>query len=189
MKIKTWLPLFHGFYNTGMIPSDNECEVEMLAEEEGISEDEIFDRLDYHAEKLDASKQIVKSVERLLKEIIPDIKISFEKVNSPKFYNFSNDSIDVEIETETDLTSLVKDDEDFKAYIKKKYTSRDGFSSHYENDSEEWLKSYKEDEAHKAGSILNFLAEKHHGNEKCFETLYYDVAENLCLGNYLIDKS
>ena len=67
------------------------------------------------------------------------IKLTFEKLDSPKYYNYSTDRIFAYIERE-EVARLVKTVDRVKlaALVKEKFTSYSGFSSHYASTLEEW---------------------------------------------------
>ena len=66
-----------------------------------------------------------------------------------------------------------------KQYAKdNRYTSYDGFWSHYENDVDKWLETLDENIDHKLGSMLEFLLEFDYRRrllivEHHFRTLYF----------------
>src|SRR5690625_447885 len=98
-QFKTWLPLFDGFYNTWYDPSDffddrvndfyEETEIDL------IIDNNLFEFDDF---KTDVINKHVEIVERELKDLGLVESITFERLDSPKFYNYRNDSVDVEIE-------------------------------------------------------------------------------------------
>ena len=71
--------------------------------------------------------------------------------------------------------------ETFKEYIKERYTSRDGFISHYSNNAEDWITRESFKDSHKLGQILNFLL-----LESGFGVLeLYEGTEKPFMGNYV----
>ena len=86
------------------------------------------------------------------------LDVDYENTVSPKYYNFSNDSINCEIEFNDKLLQefINNNKEKFKEYITSRYTSCSGFISSYSNDVENWMevKGYNE---HEIGSVLNFV--------------------------------
>lgn len=144
-KIKSFLPLFSGFYETvwdvdsildsAIIEinetrtSNNLYELEM--------DDDIIDDFDYEEYK----NQVINHIASELVNNISYIKdINIEKVNSPRYYNYSNDSADVEITIDTEelKEEIYKLYDDVKEAIKSSYTSRDGFLSSYSNNITDW---------------------------------------------------
>lgn len=166
MKANTYLPLFSGFY--GSIWSEP-C---FDGEEDyyNIPEDKCFeDFIDWNIYYQDIAKKYCDFVEGSLSDFVSSI--NFESIQSPRFYNFSNDSINCEIEFNDSLVDqyILDNYDEFSQYIRDKYTSRDGFISFYENDASQWLDGWKED-SHKVGSILNFICI----NEEIEEPYYFD---------------
>lgn len=164
-KIETWLPVFSGFYNSGL-EDDNNLEYTLFNGPHGINRklldfvlDNIYDYIDYPAYHQAMAKEITDSVCYELMDQGLITKWKFQDMVSPRHYNFSNDVIDIEVDVDiNNLIGLCKKHPDFKQYIKDRYTSYDGFSSHYTNNPELWLDDM-DDTEHKIGSMLQFLIE------------------------------
>lgn len=171
----TWLPMFPGFYETWFTPDDMliEDDIKDYARENNLS-DEIEDAImnyvyistEYSEAYKDAEKNVVretiKVVERALEKYVTDIEL--EEIVSPRFYNYSNDSINVKVSFSKENIEAIKNAiaenmEDWKSYLKFKYTSCDGFISHYSNraDDEEWQIDNALQGKHTCGAVLNFL--------------------------------
>lgn len=129
-NIKTFLPLFSGFYNTIWdfettdFENENNC---------------IFDELiiDYN----EYNNDVVLGICAFIKENCEFIKsIKFENINSPKFYNYSNDSanITIDIDLQGFKAFIYANKKAFNQYFKDNYTSCDGFMSSFENSFEGW---------------------------------------------------
>jgi hypothetical protein len=110
--------------------------------------------------------------------------IEFEKISSPKYYNFENDAIHCEIDfNEESVMNYLNENKDaFSTYIRERYSSRDGFISFYENNAEEWLEGWQEDN-HKVGSVLQFICENEGFEEPyhlddCNISLFYNQEIN-----------
>ena len=160
-KIESYLPIFPGFYNTIFECDSEECEIEYYNEQNGTDlnwDDFNWDYREYH-ERM--AKNCVNSIEHELKDF--NIKIEFQKLVSPREYNFTNDSINVEysIENLNQIENYLKDNfNEFEEYLKGRYTSRDGFTSFYSTDGYIWLYNYLNDGnkiQHCFGSILEFI--------------------------------
>ena len=184
---KTWLPIFSGFYNSIFDPSDSyiESETDLTKEEyqeyyenlcmAGVSQEffneNFYDCLDYASGYKGASEYICNALIDLEHaNIIQEIR--YEKLVSPKFYNFSTDSIDCEItyDDEKMMQYLRDNKEAFDKYLTETYTSRDGFSSSYSNDIDIWMNEENHGE-HEVGSILEFIIRNEEGE---------DAEMNLC---------
>lgn len=86
-------------------------------------------------------------------EIIP---MEFEKMMSPKEYNFTTDRVFAYIPFSYMEDMLAKVDKTvLEKFIKDKFTSRSGFSSFYSNDLEDWLEKPLEEWDHNEfGTLL-----------------------------------
>lgn len=163
--IETFLPIFSGYYSnsywdTSQQEEDELNEVNQQREAKGWKEvtwNELKFNYQEHQEEL--SKAITDAVEELMEEYVESI--TFQKLVSPKFYNFTNDSINVEIVPKVEaIENYLKDNaENFEKYLKEKYTSRDGFSSSYPNNNKEYMQGNPLEDKHKLGSILDFIAQ------------------------------
>jgi len=187
--IETYLPVFQGLYGTLLEFDDEEGIINSYNEENGT--DFNYDNFNwrYAPYNIEVAKECVTVVENLLKEhgIVKTIK--FQELYSPREYNFSNDSINVEVKlNKKELVKYVKENiEAFETYIKEHFTSCIGFSSFFTNNHLEWLKQLKtwkfENETTQVGAILSFISEHLIGGwENCTtsEWLYYGVMEGQC---------
>lgn len=182
---KTFLPLFPGFYNTIFEPCTEYDEIEEINRirlEKKLPEisydDCIFNYKEYEE---NISEDVCYKVAQYLEEIIgSNVDIKKESLISPKFYNFSNDSINIEIDIELNqvIKYIEKNQDEFKDYIKNKYSSCSGFISSYSNDFKDWLNDIKNkdfDSSHKLGSILDFILTN---EEKTVLDLFEDCSDN-----------
>lgn len=164
-KIETWLPVFSGFYESGLEDDDN-LEYTLFDNPDDINRklwdfvmENVYDCIDYPAYHRAMAKEITDSVCYELMDQGLITAWEFQDMISPRTYNFINDSIDIEVTTDINkLIGLCKKHPDFEQYIKDRYTSYDGFSSDYTNDPESWLDDM-DDIEHKTGSMLQFLIE------------------------------
>lgn len=162
-KVNTFLPLFSGFYNSIYdIDEYDEVSNYNLENDTDLTVDDFyFNYNNYHQE---ISKEICLTVETLLKDNNIIDSLIFESLQSPRFYNFENDSINIEVVIKKDvILQYLKDNfNEFEAYINNNYTSYDGFSSYYSNDAKEWLTGFENDklesETHQVGAILDFIS-------------------------------
>jgi hypothetical protein len=85
--------------------------------------------------------------------------ITFEGVDAPKYYNYRNDSINIEIEIDMKWVYILIGQwwENFDIYIEDNYKSRSGFSSFYPHDASQWLNYDERGDDHKTGSMLQFI--------------------------------
>lgn len=72
------------------------------------------------------------------------LDLEYIEMTSPREYNFTSDRIfaKVPIEQINKIRKEVESHKDYPEYIRERFTSRDGFWSHYENDykHEEWTR-------------------------------------------------
>ena len=165
--IKTYLPVFSGFYNSYYeSQADSLAEIEYEYFKDIYCEDLDFDDLefDYKSFYNECAECMVFEVRDELVSLGFVSDIDYQKIISPKYYNFSNDSINVAIKLKDEnITNIMNYlfvwTEEFAEYLKRKYTSRDGFISSYSNSIEDWLNTESLEHPHKLGSILNFILE------------------------------
>jgi len=135
------LELLHGFVSENELETDERC-VDIIND---LTEEEYTKFEEYRDKYLkDEQKRYIERYTELYFEAINDllpygVSIDFKAENitleSPKFYNFTTDRIfcDVDFEALVKLYGLT-DQKKLEEVTKEKFTSRDGFISHYEND-------------------------------------------------------
>ena len=195
MKVQTFLPVFNGFYNTLFeIILDNATDnaIEYYNEQNNTSLNyDIFD-FDFISIQNEISKDAISKIEEKLNEIGINCTIKYENLVSPREYNFSNDSINIEINFKkfSQVIEILEQNFDlFTQYIKDNYTSRSGFISSYSNYSSDWMEDLKNDaenETHKVGAVLDFILQEI--EEYKPENLYYDLCENYYEIDYTINE-
>jgi hypothetical protein len=174
MKIQTYCPIFEGFRE-----SIFDLDPTQFCEDHDT--DYYSLEIDYKSYQTDVAKAICVEIGKQMSDFIGLIK--FQSLESPKYYNFENDSINVLIGPIKENISnyIYENKEAFCKYLKENYTSFDGFISSHSNSFDEWecltknFRSFKV-HSHYLGSILQFIAE----NEGITESdLYYDVMESI----------
>lgn len=152
MKIETWLPIFPGFYHTGLDRS-NDCDLgwEFFNDPHAVPKKVMdlfnnswFDCIKYSAYHEAIGRDAVNFIADKLNEYGLPLDLEYQKVNSPREYNFANDSIDICFEfSDTSrkilLDYLRENKADFENYIADRYTGRSGFIPFYSNDAGHWL--------------------------------------------------
>ena len=163
-KIESYLPLFDGFYNTLFEYDREEGDIESFNDEYGTDLD--YEDFDWnHTERNKRiSEQICGIVQSLLSDENINTSINFQKVVSPKYYNFTNDSINCEYVISQKQYDLVLDYlksnwTNFEAWIKDRYTSSSGFISSHSNNAEVWINNMKSEShlEHNFGAVLEFI--------------------------------
>lgn len=192
-KFDTWLPVFSGFYNTiwefdydNVMYNINEDRQEKKLN--SINSDIL--EIDNSQYEYDIVQSFIESLKIKLSDFI--INIQFQKIKSPKEYNFVNDSVDVYIIPKIDKIKeyIYNYLEDYKIYLKNHYTGYDGFISHFSNNFEGW-KEYTDNftdystHGHYLGSILNFICESIDNINELELSIYYEVSENIYTSNYV----
>jgi len=207
MEVSTYLPLFPGFYGTIFeVKTSDICnELVTLSKGAGINMSadgaEIllyskvvdFDYAGYDNEYLN---RLVESVSLQLSTRLP-ITLSFEYMQSPKEYNFTNDVGAVKAtlkfdEFKAQLLSLICANKDcFDTFIRKRFTSGPGFVSFHSDDGNEWLQElilWKKDKGYDStrfGSLLEFVLTAIDGYDQ--EALYH-CTEAPSIHDYLSGK-
>ena len=163
-SINTWLPIFSGTYGTIWECSMDEYEMDWINEQRetkgfpAVEWDQIeFDYVQYYK---DMSEMIVNEVENELKNFV--YSIEFQKMESPREYNFVNASIHCTIKPRYKaIKQYIKDHfTAWNKYLQDNYTSCDGFISFHDNfaESEEWKMTKALKDLHGLGAVLNFIA-------------------------------
>ena len=106
--------------------------------------DAIINAQNYKALKKSVAPKYVEYLQLYLKdELSLDIKLSFDSLTSPRFYNYETDRIfaNISLTNVRKLFAVSKRDkhDNFRKKISHKFTSYDGFISSYPNDLQSWL--------------------------------------------------
>ena len=158
-KIETWLPLFSGFYNTLW---DGDSEMSSYCQEYNVSSDDV--EVDWDAFRKNVAFTLVSKMEDDLVKMGLIHSMTFQQVISPTYYNFENDSINVLILPNIDAIRnyIHQHMSEFDDYVKRKYTSYDGFSSSYPNTAFDWGMdtdnfNVLDNNKHTLGCLLDFI--------------------------------
>lgn len=163
---ETWLPIFPGFYGTIFGENDGmeEAEIDNIneeREEQGLSQitwDDI--EWDEGTRMNKVGEDCTDYIEKELKDHGIDVDIEFQKVSSPMFYNFENDSVHVKVTIDREYlkNKVIEYREKFDEYLKEKYTPRSGFAPFYSNRVSDWIDhEFDKETEHTIGSCLQFL--------------------------------
>jgi hypothetical protein len=154
------------------------------AEIQGIIEkfiyNESYDYLNNERYETAVCKKACSAIKDLLIEHELVTNLKYQKIVSPKYYNFSNDSINISITLTNknieNIKKIIKENYyEWTDYLKDTYTSRPGFASWHDNfpESEEWnIETALQDE-HNTGSILEFILKEILNIDD--EWLYYSI--------------
>ena len=177
MKATTFLPLFTGFYGSIWDDVDFYGEDEHYQLPEGTYFDDMVDWEKYHEA---IAKKMCEFVEEELRPFVSEI--TFERIASPKYYNFENDEIVCEIDLDIQKVHryLLANFHTFDRYVADRYTSRDGFISFHSSNPFEWLDDWSNNE-HQIGAVLDFILR----NEDVEEPMHFD---DMHISNFYKDE-
>lgn len=153
-NIKTYLPLFSGFYGTiwesdeSNFCSENDCSYDdLIVDNDAYEGDVVLSICNF----VEANCEFIKAIE-------------FEEIVSPREYNFRNDSanVSIAIKKREFKKYLYANKEALDIYLKERYTSCSGFISSYGNSFEAWKEetnNFTNLDNHYLGSLLDFYFE------------------------------
>lgn len=158
LKIDSKAPGFPGFYNTIY-----EYSIDFISQDlyesygyenvENVFNDSYLDDfIDYRHYEEEVCKDYVDSLNYRLKDydILNEIEFEFEKVISPKEYNFYNDEIYCQLILKNGYSTITRiiqclelNKADFDNWCKENYSSRSGFISFMPNSAEEFISNLR----------------------------------------------
>jgi hypothetical protein len=181
--IDTWLPLFKGFYYTIW---DGDSELDSFCEYNEVSSDDV--EVDWLGYRQKVAVLITSEIESKLIELGLVESVKYQTIISPNYYNFVNDSIDVNIVPIVDgIVSYIHSNYDaFDTYLKQRYTSRDGFISFRFNSAVEWAEDTSNftalgKDSHVLGALLDFALVNEDLSEHDF---YCDIISDVCFDEF-----
>lgn len=144
MTKETFLPLFPGFYGSMLECTNDEQEFDNINEQRearglpAVGWDEVnFDYRDYEKK---VGKNACNYVERILNGLGLKCSIEFQKIVSPREYNFENDNVDCKVKFNVATLRRLFKESECEKYLHDTFTSRDGFISFYSNQKSWWGK-------------------------------------------------
>ena len=147
---------FMGFYESihDVLFDDH---IDQMHEDDEIMEEQL-DNIDWCKVRLAYSEDYINAIDnRICLDV--DCTLTFKELHSPKFYNYTTDTITATITREgfTSLLDAVKMT-DLKELINDKFTSREGFISNYSNRLVDWMNESEHDlydwDAVQVGTLL-----------------------------------
>lgn len=197
--METYAPIFNGFYGTAFsFEPDMYCVMDNLCENFTENQKRLIRKFcdenyylaikdNYKNYTIDVAEAVCEFLSEKVSEMLKtNVEFEFQNIHSPKYYNYSNDSINVNLKCDFDtfmnnLLFFIKQHiKEFEQYIKDNYTSCDGFMSYYSNDVKDWIKNeYGE---HEIGSMLEFALRVF--DEDIEEEMIYYVLENVYAEGY-----
>lgn len=181
--VETYLPIFPGFYNSLI---DSDYEIESFLNSENLEYNQI--NFDFKEYSKDCSFYACEFIEKELKDF-GVLSVEFQEIISPKYYNFSTDSVNckIEIDTKKICWYIHNNFENFREYIYDNYSNKSGFISSYSNFASDWVRNTSNfsdfsTNKHYLGSILTFICQNEgiESNEMCSYIL-----ENIWVGNFI----
>lgn len=189
-NIETYLPIFSGFYQSYWSePSfDGEADYYGLPDNFDFT---IFLNWDDYYNKL--SKYFCDCIESKMDQFIETIE--FQRIYSPKEYNFSNDAIYCIIRPKKQAIQdyIYNNKVTFEKYLKDNLKSYDGFISHHSYDFDNWeinTKKFKQfdktidPKGFNLGFILSFIA----NNEEIDENNAFEDANGQVFVSEFLNK-
>jgi len=178
-RFSCYLPVFWGFYGSNWDEPDFCGEAEHYGLPENFPFYDYINYSDYHNA---LSTKFVQAVQSEMSEFILDA--TFLDLDSPKYYNFENDkiSVNVTIDNKKIKKYIYENLESFEEYLKQHHKSRDGFCSFYSHTFEDWKKytanftDYTKEGYVCLTSILRFIAEQEQITEECLCEASYEVS-------------
>lgn len=142
--------VFEGFYESLLYNSDSV--LNMVEGEPNPPEGFYYDIHDFKG----FENEVGAEARRLIWNAIPDehcivYDMKFIGISSPRFYNYSTDRLELEVDVDIDNLKrwcLESNREKFNEYLRENFTSYDGFHSFVKNNVEEF-ESQMEDESEK----------------------------------------
>lgn len=207
-QTETYCPCFTGFYETLLSTFDddyieqswNDDYIYELTKNEDLT-NKIVEYINNNYTNYFNYKDLHESISKKVVEFINEnhnfdkeciFNMEFQNLYSPKFYNYSTDSINTllkfDINMINELKIFINDNiEDFQDYIVGRYTSCSGFISYYSNNHLEWLKHLDNIEllqkkGHYIGTFLEFYYDNLHNDVK-MDIYYYCHEYFLSNGN------
>ena len=174
--IDTWLPLHPGYYESPLYRSDTEdgeagyyleSELPELPEYLHAAIDGYVET-DFAGYMADTSRQFCDAVESMLTNILGSkVTIKYQDIHSPREYNFATDTVNVTVTLDQAalVRYCVKYNEEMTKYFEARYTSRDGFISHYPASLDYWMDPDHWDQ-HGLGAILEAVLIQHYGSDE-----------------------
>lgn len=118
------------------------------------------------------------------------ITLTFDALESPRFYNFETDRIFAYIDEES-LQRVLKgvSTDRLRQRIRQRFTSRDGFISHYPNDLSDWPETVYDWDHNQIGTLLELYAQIEAGTDDFGESgLMEDATCNGDLHNWITNN-
>lgn len=189
--------IFEGFYESRLYNSES---VFYLTDSEPEPPSGYcYDLVDFEGFKNEIGEEAV----RLIWNNVPEedgiiLGMKFKGIDSPKYYNFTTDRIEVDVKVDYDKLKeycLVKNREDFDKYLHENFTSRDGFWSFIHNNVEDFeseldLEPVEDDNVMVEFYLLNldYFKENEDGNWSDYDEDIYEAAQESLWDHLALEK-
>jgi len=184
--IETYLPIFPGFYNSLI---DGDFEINDFLNEENLIYEQI--NFDFESWQKECSFYACNFIEKELKNF-GVLSVEFQELISPKYYNFSTDSINckIEIDSKKICWYIHNNFENFREYIYDNYSNKSGFFSSYSNQVCDWItytNNFQDfsNNGHYLGSILAFICQNEAISGIDSNNMSYFILDNIWIGNFI----
>ena len=183
MKLLTTIP-FSGFYESLHDSALDDALKLEFSDDNGIENDELVYRAWDSADWPIIHKEYAKEYAKGFAHEFGIKSLGFESLKSPREYNFTTDRIFCQIGY-AELCGIVKtfDLAEFSAYVRERFTSRDGFISYYSADLADWGRIESWDH-NQCGTALEFYATQKNGGE-FDQWAEYSIMENSLSNGFL----
>lgn len=168
ISVATVVPFFSGFYNS-------------FFEEYWSSKDEV-------------GQYFVNNINDKIKNVFPSFSYTFERIQSPKYYNYGTDEIYASATFDKDevLNYLKSNINALTQYCRLNFSHSDGFISYLPSDEEEFINGVEqlpnnENYSSYVFGFVCFALEQTYGQnvgDELNESTYYDCAEQLESDDY-----
>lgn len=182
MKLNSNLPAFYGYYGSGIDEIDDSSELEYVNElRDANGMDPLTSAEDFEYDWEGFYNQWNHSCTNIVEDHLKGLEmvksIEFIKLHSPRFYNFTNDRIECEIDINVGPVKeyIFENKDKFAEYLRDNFKSRDGFSSSYEYDVNFWINKleYFEDLDHiEVCAVLDFIINNEDSDYNLFSEVY-----------------
>lgn len=190
MRVESYLPIFPGFAYTLWEPADY-----IITPDGGERSltDEEHDAFDNEAYETTVATLAIQAIEGQLKRLNNGVsKVIFEKVWSPKYYNYDNDTIYVTYQLNKQkfskyIKGLIQAHlAEWEKFLFDRFTSCDGFISYFSNDRKVWETNtcgYTVFKSQEIATLLEFSLMV--GANYNQESLYYDTLSDVYIEDFI----
>ena len=173
---------FSGFYESLHSSAIDDSINQEFSDDKGIENAELSYRAWASMQWGNVRNEYAKEYAKSFAHDLTIKSLAFDSMTSPREYNFTTDRIFCYIDY-SELCGIVKtfDLAEFSAFVRERFTSRDGFISYYSADLADWGKIESWDH-NQCGTALEFYATQENGGEFDQWAEYYIMENSLSNG-------